>query len=180
MVGPIKCQVLSWTNLSRPSICLSWKRRSRRCSNKLWPTAVRSKKIQGQSYYLRNHSSRSAPHASVQSQLVLISPPSPQASTQALALINSLCVMLHTTPFHRENYSRLILGVMIQFYSRCSDRFRDLVSRGESSGAITEVYLSVPASWAQRPEISTCLSNLYISVCFSLSLRSMSHATFKE
>jgi hypothetical protein len=32
--------------------------------------------------------------------------------------------MLRTTPFHRENYSRLIISVIIQFYQRCSGFFR--------------------------------------------------------
>ena len=45
-----------------------------------------------------------------------------------MALTNSLCAMLRSTPFHKENYARLILQVIIQFYQRCSDRFHDLVS----------------------------------------------------
>ncbi len=41
-----------------------------------------------------------------------------------MALIHSLCVMLRTTPFHRENYSRLIVGVIVQYYQQCSSRFK--------------------------------------------------------
>lgn len=47
-----------------------------------------------------------------------------KSGTQVLAVIESLCSMLRTTPFHRENYSRLIISVIIQFYQRCSGNFR--------------------------------------------------------
>lgn len=47
-----------------------------------------------------------------------------QSSVRVMALIHSLCVMLQTTPFHRENYSRLIVGVIVQYYQQCSARFK--------------------------------------------------------
>ncbi|KAE9408284.1 hypothetical protein BT96DRAFT_962930 [Gymnopus androsaceus JB14] len=78
-----------------------------------------------------------------------------KASTHLMALINSLCAMLQTTPFHRESYSRLILGVIIQFYQRCSDKFQDLVSiPGDSS------QIALAAQWAQRTELVPCLTEL--------------------
>ncbi|KAF8578412.1 Sec8 exocyst complex component-specific domain-containing protein [Ramaria rubella] len=80
-----------------------------------------------------------------------------KASTQLAALINSLCAMLRTTPFHRENYSRLILGVIIQLYQRCSDHFRELVSR-PPQGYSSEPQIAISAVWAQRPEIAACVS----------------------
>jgi len=83
-----------------------------------------------------------------------------KACTQLMALINSLCSMLQTTPFHRERYTRLILSVIIQFYQRCSDCFRDLVAPDERS-AVTEDQLALSFQWAQRPEVAACLSALY-------------------
>ncbi|KIJ46391.1 hypothetical protein M422DRAFT_66747 [Sphaerobolus stellatus SS14] len=83
-----------------------------------------------------------------------------KAITQLTALINSLCTMLRTTPFHRENYSRFILGVIIQFYQRCSDYFRELVSR-PAPGDSSEPLISTSATWAQRPEIAACLSAMF-------------------
>ncbi|KAJ7630763.1 exocyst complex component sec8 [Roridomyces roridus] len=82
------------------------------------------------------------------------------ASTHLMALINSLCAMLLKSPFHRENYSRLILGVMIQFYQRCSDRFQDLVSAPSSSGTDAEPQPVLAAQWAQRSELTACLAEL--------------------
>ncbi|KAF9231597.1 Sec8 exocyst complex component-specific domain-containing protein [Melanogaster broomeanus] len=84
-----------------------------------------------------------------------------KAATQLMALINSLCSMLRTTPFHRENYSRLIVGVIIQFYQRCSDRFQVLVSRGEVEDTPSPPI--VAAQWAQKSELSPCLSELFIT-----------------
>lgn len=83
----------------------------------------------------------------------------PQASTTIMALINSLCAMLRTTPFHRENYARLVLTVIIQFYQRCSDHFQTLITSQASSDRDPRVALG--AQWAQIPEIAACLSDLY-------------------
>lgn len=78
-----------------------------------------------------------------------------------MALINSLKVMLQVSPFHRENYSRLILGVIIQYYQRCSDRFQDLTSSIPLNGDEPEIALA--AQWAQQTELTPCLSELLIS-----------------
>ncbi|KAG6911570.1 hypothetical protein DXG01_011872 [Tephrocybe rancida] len=83
-----------------------------------------------------------------------------KASTQLMALINSLCAMLAISPFHRENYSRLILGVIIQFYQRCSDRFQDLVTIRDTPESNLEPKLALAAQWAQRSEVNTCISEL--------------------
>lgn len=78
-----------------------------------------------------------------------------------MALINSLCAMLVITPFHQENYSRLILGVIIQFYQRCSDRYQDLVSTPNVSDPTAEPQVALAARWAQRAELSPCLWDLF-------------------
>lgn len=88
------------------------------------------------------------------------SPPLVKAVVQLISLINSLCFMLHSIPYHRENYSRFVLGIIIQFYQRCSDYFRDLVSR-HVLGQGTETQVLTSATWAQRPEITVCLSAMY-------------------
>ena len=72
--------------------------------------------------------------------------------------------MLRTTPFHRENYARLILTVIIQFYQRCSDRFQALIASHASTDQDSRVVLA--AQWAQVPEIVACLSDLYHSSVF--------------
>ncbi|KAF8973579.1 exocyst complex component sec8 [Flammula alnicola] len=95
--------------------------------------------------------------------------PLAKASTQLMALINSLCAMLNTSPFHRENYSRLILGVVIQFYQRCSDRFQmlttlpaaetvakqDLISSTRNLAALASLHRSVRLK--PRPEDATAI-----------------------
>lgn len=73
--------------------------------------------------------------------------------------------MLRTTPFHRENYSRLIVGVIIQFYQRCSQRFQALVSKVGTEGPPSS---SLAAQWAQKSELSPCLSELFMATVSSL------------
>ncbi|KAF8632974.1 hypothetical protein AX15_001571 [Amanita polypyramis BW_CC] len=83
-----------------------------------------------------------------------------QSSTQLMALINSLCALLSTSPFHRESYSRLILSVIIQFYERCSDRFQDLVSVRKEDDPVLETKLTISAQWSQKSEVTSCLTGL--------------------
>ena len=79
-----------------------------------------------------------------------------------MALINSLCAMLRTTPFHRENYSRLILTVIGKFYQRCSDRFSHLVAvKGDTPSADDDGHIALAAQWAQKPELGPCLTELF-------------------
>ncbi|KAI0347837.1 Sec8 exocyst complex component-specific domain-containing protein [Trametopsis cervina] len=91
----------------------------------------------------------------------LSSQPLIKVVVQLLALINSLCVMLRTTPFHRESYSRLILTVIVQFYQRCSDRFQDLVTLKNADDPESVPRIALAAQWAQRSEVIACMSELY-------------------
>ncbi|KAI0720009.1 Sec8 exocyst complex component-specific domain-containing protein [Cerioporus squamosus] len=93
--------------------------------------------------------------------LALSSKPLVKAAVQLIALINSLCAMLRTTPFHRENYSRLILTVIGKFYQRCSDRFSHLVAvKADSQVADEDGQIALAAQWAQKPELGPCLTEL--------------------
>ncbi|KZT53789.1 hypothetical protein CALCODRAFT_439643 [Calocera cornea HHB12733] len=112
------------------------------------------------------HSAISGPDAFEEDPTSLRISPKPlvKACTALMAVINSLCAMLKSTTFHRENYSRLILSVVIHFYQRCNTRFQDLVARN-SFGVVPDVLpdamLHISARWAQKPEVSACLSELY-------------------
>ncbi len=93
--------------------------------------------------------------------LALSSKPLVKAAVQLIALINSLCAMLRTTPFHRENYSRLILTVIGKFYQRCSDRFSHLVAvKADAQVADEDGHIALAAQWAQKPELGPCLTEL--------------------
>jgi exocyst complex component 4 len=85
-----------------------------------------------------------------------------------MALVNSLRVMLQTTPFHRDNYSRLILSVIIQYYQRCFDCYQEWVTVPSSDGS--EAIVAQAALWAQRSELQPCVSELVTDlVCGTLS-----------
>ncbi|GAA6056040.1 hypothetical protein JCM3770_006995, partial [Rhodotorula araucariae] len=83
-----------------------------------------------------------------------------------MLLISSLCSMLRATPFHRENYSQLIVSVIHQFYQRCLERFKDLAARepadtnGSSSTPAVRGPLKMAATWADMPELHACLTEL--------------------
>ncbi|KAH8929370.1 hypothetical protein BT69DRAFT_1235977 [Atractiella rhizophila] len=77
-------------------------------------------------------------------------------------LIDSLCTMLQSTPFHREHYGRLIFGVVIQFYQKCSERFKDLTFKevGETSSRDQESPYKYSAQLAQQAGIAGALMKL--------------------
>ncbi|CDR99686.1 related to SEC8-protein transport protein [Sporisorium scitamineum] len=101
-----------------------------------------------------------------------------KSASNVIVLIDSLYSMLRTTPFHRESYSRLIVTTIIQYYQKCGERFRDLVSiqaeesedHGASGGgggggqvggaAGSEGKYALSSNWAQRPEMVACLAEM--------------------
>ena len=84
-----------------------------------------------------------------------------KATTQLMALINSLCDTLRTSPFHKENYSRLILTVVVEFYQRCSTRFQELILTGEQKATDADPKVALAADWAQRPDLHPCLFEIF-------------------
>ncbi|ODN76972.1 hypothetical protein L202_05535 [Cryptococcus amylolentus CBS 6039] len=92
--------------------------------------------------------------------LVDMPQPPTKSSARVMTLIHTLCVMLQTTPFHRENYSRLIIGVIVQYYQQCSTHFKDLASVPSTMDNPSDRPLTVPAIWAQREDVTMYLSEL--------------------
>ena len=79
-----------------------------------------------------------------------------KSASNVIVLIDSLYSMLRTTPFHRESYSRLIVTTIIQYYQKCGERYRDLVSAPEEA----EARYVLSSKWAQRAEMVSCLAEL--------------------
>ena len=68
--------------------------------------------------------------------------------------------MLRTTPLHEENYSKLILTVIVQFYHRCNEKTQELVSNKASEDDRTTPQLALAAQWIQHNDLASCLSEL--------------------
>ena len=92
-----------------------------------------------------------------------------------MALVNSLCYMLATTPFQRENYSRLIIGIIVQYYQKFNSHYkgehllskeslhlylRDRLADIVASDSYTDGRLPLAASWSQREDILANLGEL--------------------
>ena len=58
--------------------------------------------------------------------------------------------MFRTSPLHKENYSRPILTVVVDFYQRCSTTFQELISTGEQKPTDADPKVALAADWAQR------------------------------
>ncbi|KWU43286.1 hypothetical protein RHOSPDRAFT_26426 [Rhodotorula sp. JG-1b] len=93
--------------------------------------------------------------------------PIARSVSNLINLISSLCSMLRSTPFHRENYSQLIVGVTHQFYQCCLERFRDLAgSESPESSTVRSAQdlqlgsLRTAAAWVDSPELHACLAEL--------------------
>ncbi|GAA5956509.1 hypothetical protein JCM3765_003467 [Sporobolomyces pararoseus] len=86
-----------------------------------------------------------------------------------MLLISSLTSMLRATPFHRDNYSQLIVSVIHQFYQKCLERFKDLVSREthdnhpsqpNGNNYSAQAPLKTAAEWAGLNDLYLLLSEL--------------------
>ncbi|WFD43953.1 Xaa-Pro aminopeptidase [Malassezia psittaci] len=77
-----------------------------------------------------------------------------RSAAQMIALVDSLYTMLQAAPVNRASYSRLILVVLVEYYGRCNERFKVLVSEDLDLGArqATGPYVRAVV-WAQRPEL---------------------------
>lgn len=121
-----------------------------------------------------------------------------QSVTDVMSLVNSLCFMLSHTPFQQENYSRLIIGIIVRYYVRCSMSFGGMSmislhpfisARSDSFrvelvtvGSFTAGELPLAATWAQRDEIVACLEALQstpVSDCLPKSACSCSAEGFR-
>jgi len=75
--------------------------------------------------------------------------------------------MLHSTPFHRENYSRLIVGVIVQYYQQCSSRFKgesrawtELKEELATKPDTIDQSLALPATLAQKEDLINCITDV--------------------
>lgn len=94
-----------------------------------------------------------------------------RAASNVLVLVDSLYSMLRTTPFHRESYSHLVIQTLVQFYQKCHERFRDLASTEPLQDGSQHYHLS--AAWAQRPELTQCLSEYIGGNCSAARRREL-------
>ena len=68
--------------------------------------------------------------------------------------------MLQMSTFHKENYSRLILTIVAEFYQRCSTRFQELILTGEQKPTDADPKVALAVDWAQRPDLLFKMSEI--------------------
>lgn len=78
-----------------------------------------------------------------------------KSTTDVMALVLTLCKMMATSPFRKDDYSRLVVNLIVRYYQRCSSQYRDIVTK---SGESTNFPLS--ATWAQREDVLDHLRSL--------------------
>ncbi|KAA1089339.1 hypothetical protein PGT21_014354 [Puccinia graminis f. sp. tritici] len=83
-----------------------------------------------------------------------------------VALIECLGSLLQSTSFHQEKYGRLMISIVVQYYQKCHERFKELVVREsmETTAIIDEsnphANLKLAADWAQKQEFIKHLTAL--------------------
>lgn len=71
-----------------------------------------------------------------------------KSATDVMALVLTLCKMMASAPFRKDDYSRLVINLIVRYYQRCSSRYRDIVAR-----SIDNSDLPLSATWAQREDV---------------------------
>ncbi|PLW42165.1 hypothetical protein PCANC_08604 [Puccinia coronata f. sp. avenae] len=83
-----------------------------------------------------------------------------------VALIECLGNLVQSTSFHQEKYGRLMISIVVQYYQKCHERFKELVVResAETASIADEANphanLKLAADWAQRPDMIVHLTKL--------------------
>ena len=70
--------------------------------------------------------------------------------------------MMKAIPSHRDNYAKIVLGIIIQFYQQCSDRVQRLTMMDVPDESAPQPVL--PLVWAQNADLALCLSKMKESV----------------
>ncbi|WFC96136.1 Xaa-Pro aminopeptidase [Malassezia brasiliensis] len=84
-----------------------------------------------------------------------------RSAAQIVALVDSLYTMLQAAPVKRASYARLILVVFVEYYERCNERFKQLVSEDMEAAATHAAGPYVRAAvWAQRPGLYRLLCDV--------------------
>ncbi|CAG8500956.1 8518_t:CDS:10 [Ambispora leptoticha] len=81
-----------------------------------------------------------------------------KSATTLMKLVESLCAMLRTMTFHKEEYSRMIISVLTQYYVKCFEQYQAIVSKGslsdEGTNERTGNAQKTSAMWVQQDQLS--------------------------
>ncbi|CAG8438987.1 8342_t:CDS:10 [Ambispora gerdemannii] len=81
-----------------------------------------------------------------------------KSATTLMKLVESLCAMLRTMTFHKEEYSRMIISVLTQYYVKCFEQYQAVVSKGslsdEGAHERTGNAQKTSAMWVQQDQLS--------------------------
>ncbi|RUS32021.1 hypothetical protein BC938DRAFT_476467 [Jimgerdemannia flammicorona] len=89
-----------------------------------------------------------------------------KSASALIVLISSLCRTLHTMPFHKDEYIRMIELILLKYYEKCFGRFHAIVAKEAESTEENndDLPMGVSANWAQDEVLVGLLSqNPYFS-----------------
>lgn len=104
-----------------------------------------------------SHQRKPAPHVSVAKSLATV-----------VALIECLGNLVHSTAFHQEKCGRLMISIVVQYYQKCRERFKEMVVRESTEMTATvdetnpHINLKLPADLAQKEDVIRCLRRIKI------------------
>lgn len=93
-----------------------------------------------------------------------------KSTISIMQFVHTLCRTLKTMPFHRQAYSGLIISILIQYYQKCFDRYKELITpdsflvgdaldgASASASAQHKAGIKVSADWAQHEPLHDLLN----------------------
>ncbi|KAI7867284.1 Sec8 exocyst complex component-specific domain-containing protein [Spinellus fusiger] len=83
-----------------------------------------------------------------------------KSAVALISIIQSLCRIMHSMPFHTDEYVRMIEVVLLKYYEKCYHRFYSMVVKGSLFGGkefnVTEMNINTSGDWAQDEDL-VCL-----------------------
>ncbi|CAG8497625.1 8122_t:CDS:10, partial [Funneliformis caledonium] len=82
-----------------------------------------------------------------------------KSASSLMMIVESLCAMLHNMASHKEEYSKMIISLLTQYYVKCFEQYQATVSKnkGEANVKDDANNQGISATWVQQDQLSEVL-----------------------
>ncbi|RHZ59662.1 hypothetical protein Glove_362g4 [Diversispora epigaea] len=82
-----------------------------------------------------------------------------KSTSSLMKIVEKLCVMLHTMSNHQEEFSRMIISLLTQYYVKCFEQYQAIVTKNssESEESDSRNQTGISSTWVQKDQLTEVL-----------------------
>ncbi|CAI2168626.1 9696_t:CDS:10 [Funneliformis geosporum] len=82
-----------------------------------------------------------------------------KSASSLMMIVESLCSMLYNMASHKEEYSKMIISLLTQYYVKCFEQYQATVSKNKGEGTVKDDANNqgISATWVQQDQLSEVL-----------------------